>query len=85
MNLGAPVHRMTTDRITVDSRILAGKPVIQGTRVPVHLILAMLGSGVAREEILNEYPQLSDADLDAAVLYASHVVASTDWVEFGVV
>lgn len=72
-------------RIAVDPAILAGKPVIRGTRVPVHLILALLGSGVAREEVLREYPQLQPADLDAAVLYASRVVESTDWVEFGVV
>ena len=73
------------DRISVDSAVLAGKPVIRGTRVPVHLILSLLGSGVAREEILREYPQLEPADLDAAVLFASKIVESTEWVEFGVV
>lgn len=73
------------ERVTVDPAILAGKPVIRGTRVPVHLVLSLLGSGVPREEILREYPQLVAADLDAAVLYASMIVESTDWVEFGVV
>lgn len=72
-------------RIVVDPAILAGKPVIRGTRVPVHLVLALLGSGLSREEILNEYPQLRLADLDAAVLYASKVVESTEWFETGVV
>ncbi|HWG90084.1 MAG TPA: DUF433 domain-containing protein [Candidatus Thermoplasmatota archaeon] len=73
------------DRIVVDPAILAGKPVIRGTRVPVHLLLAMLGSGASREEVLREYPQITGDDLDAAVLYASRVVASLDWVGFGVV
>lgn len=74
-----------TDRVVADPAILAGKPVIRGTRVPVHLILALLGSGMSRDDVLHEYPQLTRADLDAAVLYASRVVASSDWVEFGVV
>ena len=76
---------MADPRIVVDPTIMAGKPVIRGTRIPVHIILGMIGSGTARDEILREYPQLKASDLDAAVLYASHVMESTDWVEVGVV
>ncbi|MHB8632748.1 MAG: DUF433 domain-containing protein [Thermoplasmatota archaeon] len=76
---------MSVPRIVADPSILGGKPVIRGTRIPVHTILAMLGKGIARSEILSEYPQLKLADLDASVLYASHVVESTEWVASGVV
>ncbi len=44
-------------RITVDPKIMVGKPVIRGTRIPVGLILKMLGQGISTEEILREYPQ----------------------------
>jgi uncharacterized protein (DUF433 family) len=72
-------------RVVVDPRILAGKPVIRGTRVPVHLILGLLGAGMTREAVLAEYPQLAPEDLDAAAAYAAQVLESTEWAEFGVV
>lgn len=43
-------------RITIDPNVMVGKPVIRGTRIPVGLILKMLGQGIATEEILREYP-----------------------------
>ena len=62
------------ERITVDPNVMVGKPVIQGTRIPVALILKMLGQGIPAAEILREYPRLEKADIDAAVTYAAHVV-----------
>ena len=59
------------ERITVDSSILAGKPIIKGTRMSVEFILEMLSSGISVEEILREYPHLSKADILAALAYAT--------------
>jgi uncharacterized protein (DUF433 family) len=62
------------ERITVDPKVMVGKPVIRGTRVPVALILNMLGQGIPTEEILREYPRLERVDIKAAVTYAARVV-----------
>jgi len=62
------------DRITTDPKVLVGKPVIRGTRIPVYAILDLLAAGNIRKEILEAYPQLSDEDLTAAIEYASKVL-----------
>jgi uncharacterized protein (DUF433 family) len=54
-------------RITVDPEILAGKPIIKGTRIPVELILDLLANGWTTEEILENYPQLKKEDITAAL------------------
>ncbi len=58
-------------RISVDPEILSGKPVIKGTRIPVYLILELLGNGLTEKEVLNQYPTLKREDIKAALLYAS--------------
>lgn len=62
------------DRIDVDPKVLGGKPVIRGTRIPVHLILDLLAAGNSQEAILKEYPQLKVKDVTAAVQYASRLL-----------
>jgi uncharacterized protein (DUF433 family) len=61
-------------RITVNPAVMVGKPVIRGTRIPVALILRMLGQGISPEQILHEYPRLESMDIDAALVYAASVV-----------
>ncbi len=63
------------DRIIYDDKILGGKPVIRGTRIPVELILRLLAQGVELKEILEEYPDLKREDVLAAVEYAHDIVA----------
>ena len=57
----------------VESRIgvLGGKPVIKGTRIPVYLILELLGAGLSIEDILKEYPELTKEDVLDAIRFAS--------------
>jgi uncharacterized protein (DUF433 family) len=62
------------DCITVNPDVMVGKPVIRGTRIPVALILKMLGQGIAIDEILREYPRLERADVNAALIYAAQVL-----------
>ncbi|HLE76103.1 MAG TPA: DUF433 domain-containing protein [Candidatus Bathyarchaeia archaeon] len=59
------------DRIVIDPDILVGKPVIKGTRVPVHLIIELLANGMTTKQILKEYPQLKEEDIKAALPYSS--------------
>lgn len=51
------------NRISVDSETMAGKPVIKGTRLTVEFILNLLAHGASYEEILREYPGLTQEDL----------------------
>jgi len=57
-------------RIAWNPSILAGKPVIRGTRIPVSLILNLLRHGYAFNRIVQAYPTLSKADSQAAIAYA---------------
>jgi uncharacterized protein (DUF433 family) len=61
-------------RIVVDEQVRFGKPVIQGTRVPVELILGKLAGGMTIEEVMREY-ELTREDLLAALSYAARLVA----------
>lgn len=69
---------MVHERIAVDPNVMIGKPVIRGTRIPVELIVRMVGQGTPTEEILREYPRLTDDDIRAALTYAADVIANED-------
>jgi len=58
------------ERITVDPKIMGGKPVVRGTRITVDLILELLASGMTPEEIAEDY-KISIEDIRAALLYAA--------------
>jgi len=65
-------------RIVVDPKIMVGKPVIRGTRIPVEIVLRMVAQGIPEAEILREYPRLQPEDIRAAVMYAAEVIAGED-------
>ncbi|MDP3948825.1 MAG: DUF433 domain-containing protein [bacterium] len=58
------------ERIEINPRILAGKPVIKGTRITVALILNLLAKGYTIERILFTYPNITNADVRAAIRYS---------------
>lgn len=58
------------NRIEVNPKILVGKPVIKGTRIPVYLILNLIANGYTFEKIIGAYPELTKADIKAAIDYA---------------
>lgn len=58
-------------RISADPNVCFGKPVIRGTRIWVSLILDLLASGTTEQEILQEYPQLTQEDIRAALAYGA--------------
>ena len=63
------------NRIEINPKKLGGKPVIRGTRIPVYLILEMLANGMSVEEILREYPELTEEDVKEALKYASQILS----------
>jgi uncharacterized protein (DUF433 family) len=60
------------DHIRIDPNIRFGKPCIKGTRIAVRDILSWLASEMSMEEILSDFPELTKADLLAALAYAAH-------------
>lgn len=64
------------DRITIDPKILVGKPIIKGTRISVEFVVDLLGRGWTFEQILHEYDHLQREDLQACLAYASEVLRS---------
>ncbi|MGM0366590.1 MAG: DUF433 domain-containing protein [Actinomycetota bacterium] len=67
-------------RITVNPKIMSGKPVIKGTRLTVQYILNLLAQGATVEEILNEYKGLTKEDILACLLYASEILEDTTFM-----
>jgi len=58
-------------RITIDADRMHGRPCIRGLRVTVADILGLMSAGQSRETILQEYPYLEDADIDAVLAFAA--------------
>ena len=67
--------------IEINSKVLRGKPVIKGTRIPVHLVLQLLAEGMSVKDILKEYPELTEEDIRDAIRYASRVMSREELYE----
>lgn len=63
------------NRIDCDPNVLAGKPVIRGTRLIVEYMLNLLAHGAKADEIVNEYAGLTQEDIQACLLFASQSLA----------
>ncbi|MBM4001406.1 MAG: DUF433 domain-containing protein [Planctomycetes bacterium] len=64
------------DRISVDPKVLVGKPVVRGTRIAVEFVVDLLARGWTTEQILHEYDHLTPKDIQACLAYASEVLKS---------
>ena len=62
-----------SERIVVDPQILAGKPVIRGSRLSVEFILDLLAAGQSQQNLLTNYPGLTHEDILACLSYASYL------------
>jgi uncharacterized protein (DUF433 family) len=60
-------------RITIDPQVCHGKPVVTGTRVLIANILGALASGQSRHEIIEDYPAITEQDIDAALDFATQM------------
>jgi uncharacterized protein (DUF433 family) len=65
-----------TGRVVLDPAVLAGKPVIRGTRLAVEFIIGLMADGWSEADILREYPGLTREDLAACLAYARDVLRS---------
>ena len=69
-----------TDRIEVNPKVMLGKPVIRGTRIPVELILRKLSEGASEADLLDAYPRMTREDIQAALAYAADTLAHEETV-----
>ncbi|MHA2363210.1 MAG: DUF433 domain-containing protein [Candidatus Hodarchaeales archaeon] len=60
-------------RIEINPKILAGQPVIKGTRIPVYMILKTLKSLKSFEEVIKQYPGITSKDIQEALDFASNL------------
>jgi uncharacterized protein (DUF433 family) len=72
-----------TDRVEVNPRVMLGKPVIRGTRIPVDLILRKLSEGASEADLIAAYPRLTREDIHAAMRYAADAIAHEEVVFIG--
>jgi uncharacterized protein (DUF433 family) len=69
-----------TDRIEINPKVMLGKPVIRGTRIPVELLLRKLAEGATETDLLDAYPRLTRADIQAAIGYAADTLAHEETI-----
>ncbi|MCA0365943.1 MAG: DUF433 domain-containing protein [Spirosomataceae bacterium] len=64
--------------IEINHQVLLGKPVIKGSRVSVELILRKMSQGAKKEDIIEMYPNLKNAEIEACFEYAADVLANEE-------
>ena len=65
------------DRISLDPKILVGKPMIKGTRLAVEFIIDLLANGWKESEILHNYPKLTPEDIQACLVFRDGLNAAS--------
>jgi uncharacterized protein (DUF433 family) len=70
------MNEILKQRITLNPRVLVGKPTIRGLRISVEQILQALAHGVPVENLLQDYPELEPEDIPACLAYAAELVAT---------
>jgi uncharacterized protein (DUF433 family) len=70
------VYMNWRDHITIDPKVLVGKPVIKGTRIAVEFVINLLAQGWSESEIVRNYPGLTHEDILACLKYAGETLQS---------
>ncbi|MBN1932320.1 MAG: DUF433 domain-containing protein [Desulfobacterales bacterium] len=65
-----------SSRITIDPRIMVGKPTIRGLRITVEQLLKALAKGITEDELITDYPELEKEDFRAIYAYVADLVES---------
>jgi uncharacterized protein (DUF433 family) len=68
------------ERITINPKVMVGKPVIKGTRLTVEFILTLLAHGATAAEIIGEYKGLTQEDIQACILFATKSLENTTFM-----
>jgi len=66
------------ERIVIDPDVMAGKPVVAGTRIPVDLVLKRLAQDLDFAALFIAYPRLTKEDVQACLVYANKLVTGED-------
>jgi len=66
------------ERITSNPDVMLGKPVIRGTRIPVYILVEMIGAGETPEDLVDAYPELTLEDIDAAIAFDAEMQRHID-------
>ena len=64
------------NRIVIDPKIMVGKPIIKGTRLPVQQVLRLLSQGISIDDITHDF-DVTKEDVMACLLYATEILEST--------
>jgi uncharacterized protein (DUF433 family) len=64
------------ERIVRDPRVMVGKPVVRGTRIPVELVLEQLAFNLDLNDLFGAYPELTPDDVKACLRYAQRATES---------
>lgn len=64
------------NHIESNPKVMLGKPVIKGTRIPVELVLTKLSDGFSIAEIIEMYPHITEQDILSCLAYAAQVIQS---------
>jgi len=72
------------ERITVNPKVMVGKPVIRGTRLTVEYILNLLAHSATVTEIISEYKGLTKEDIQACILFATKSLENTTFMPLAV-
>ena len=73
-------EKQLLERITLNPKVMVGKPVIRGTRLTVEYILGLLAHGATVAEILEEYDGLAQEDIQACFLFATKALENTTFM-----
>ena len=71
------------ERISINPKVMVGKPVVKGTRLTVEYILNLLAHGATETEILQEYKGLTREDIQACLLFATRSLEDTTFMPLG--
>lgn len=77
-------EQILLDRITINPKVMVGKPTIRGLRITVEQILKSLASGVSTQELLEDYPELEPEDIRAVLSYAAELVSEEQVFPVGI-
>lgn len=64
---------MSLQRITLNPNVCFGKPTVRNLRYPVEMLLDLMAAGMTQEEILEDYPDLEQEDLQACLMFAAQL------------
>jgi len=67
------------EHILVDATVCGGQPCVKGTRIPIADLLDGLAEGLSPAELIDHYPQISLADIGAALRYAAELARESVW------